>query len=48
MTRIASVPSVILNRADDEGPLNWKFSGRLIRVAAIAIERSLAVCRGSG
>jgi hypothetical protein len=40
--------AVILNRADDEGPLNCKLGVARIRVAVITIERSLAVCRDSG
>ena len=43
-----SEPSVILNRVDDEGPLNCKFVRPFIWVTATAIEGSLAVCCGSG
>ncbi len=41
-------PTVILNRADDEGSLNCKFERSLIRVATIATERSLVRRRDLG
>jgi hypothetical protein len=45
---LESLPPVILNRADDEGPLNCKFRLHFIWMTVTAIERSLAVYCGSG